>query len=183
MGTYGHVRGLGQGLGSACPQDEERKGHRSRPAPIRGEKDERALQNSEINLQKALLAANAALDKKALEPALLDISKECSYADFLLIVSARSDRQVRAVAENVVEKMVEAGYRPLGVEGVREGRWALVDFGDVVVHVFYHPVREFYDLESMWVDARQVPLQVPPDQRILPHQHFGSLDDEAEAVT
>lgn len=127
------------------------------------------MPNQETNLQKALLAAEAALDKKALEPALLDLSEEDSYTDYLLIVSARSDRQVRAIADSVVEVMAAHGYQPLGVEGRREGRWALVDFGDVIVHVFYHPQREFYDLEGMWVDAKHVPLQVPPDQRIRPH--------------
>lgn len=125
-------------------------------------------QNQSINLQKALLLAGAAIDKKGLEPVLLDISEESSYADCLLIVSARSDRQVRAIADHVVEVAAAEGLRTLGIEGVREGRWALVDFGDVVVHVFYHPLREFYDLEGLWVDAKRVPLQVPPDQRIRP---------------
>jgi ribosome-associated protein len=127
------------------------------------------LQESQPNLQKALAAAEAALDRKALEPALLDLSDEDSYTDFLLVVSARSDRQVRSIADHVIEALTEQGYKLLGVEGRREGRWALVDFGDVVVHVFYHPLREFYDVEGLWVDAKRVPLQVPPDQRIRPY--------------
>ena len=60
------------------------------------------------------------------------------------------------------------GYRAIGVEGVREGRWALLDYGDLVVHVFDHPLREFYDLEGMWFDAPKLELQVPPEQRIVP---------------
>jgi ribosome-associated protein len=127
------------------------------------------LPNTEQSLQRALLCATAALDKKGLEPTLLDLTQEDSYTDYLLIVSAQSDRQVRAIADNVIEALGETSVVPLGVEGRREGRWALVDFGDVVVHVFYHPLREFYDIEGMWVDARKVPLQVPPDQRIRPH--------------
>lgn len=120
------------------------------------------------SLSKALCAAEAALDKKGLEPVLLDVSRLDSYTDYLLVVSALSDRQVRAIADHVTEVMAEHGHRPIGVEGKREGRWALVDFGDVVVHVFYHPQREFYDIEGIWVDAKPVPLEVPPDQRIRP---------------
>ena len=126
------------------------------------------MQGNQPNLQKAHAAAEAALDKKALEPVLLDLSDEDSYTDYLLVVSARSDRQVRSIAEHVVEALTAEGYKLLGVEGLREGRWALVDFGDVVVHVFYHPLREFYDVEGLWGDAPRIPLAVPPDQRIRP---------------
>jgi ribosome-associated protein len=115
------------------------------------------------------------MDKKALEPVLLDLSEEDSYTDYLLIVSAKSDRQVRAIAEHVVEMLGEHGLRPLGVEGAREGRWTLVDFGDLVVHVFSHSLREFYDLEGLWVDAKHVPLEVPAELRIQPYE---SYDDD-----
>lgn len=128
-----------------------------------------ALQRNEPNLQKAQEAVQAALDKKALEPVLLDLTDDDTYTDYLLIVSARSDRQVRSIADHVVEALAAQGHRPLGIEGRREGRWALVDFGDLVVHIFYHPLREYYDVEGLWVDARRVPLAVPPDQRIRPH--------------
>ena len=126
------------------------------------------MQGNEPNLQKAHAAAQAALDKKALEPVLLDLSTEDSYTDYLLVVSARSDRQVRSIADHVIEVLTEQGYKLLGVEGRREGRWALVDFGDIVVHVFYHPLREFYDVEGLWGEAKHIPLVVPPDQRIRP---------------
>ncbi len=127
------------------------------------------MPNLDQSLQRALLAVSAALDKKGLEPTLLDLSQENSYTDYLLIVSAQSDRAVRAIADNVIEVLGNGSVVPLGVEGRREGRWALVDFGDVVVHVFHHPLREFYDIEGLWVDVRRVPLQVPADQRIRPH--------------
>lgn len=126
------------------------------------------MQGSQPNLKKAQAAVEAALDKKALEPVLLDLSDEDSYTDYLLVVSARSDRQVRSIADHVTEALLAEGYKLLGVEGRREGRWALVDFGDLVVHVFYHPLREFYDVEGLWGDAKRVPLVVPPDQRIRP---------------
>jgi ribosome-associated protein len=114
----------------------------------------------------ALVATGAALDKKALEPVLLDVRGATSYTDFILIVSGGSDRQVQAIADGIVARAAEEGVRPLGVEGDREGHWVLVDLGDVVVHVFYHQLREFYDLEGLWSDAPQVMLEVPPEARL-----------------
>jgi ribosome-associated protein len=113
----------------------------------------------------ALKAVEAALEKKAVEPVLLDVHELASYTDFILVVSGRSDRQVAAIADAVAEAMTREGARALGKEGAKGGHWTLLDFGDVVVHVFYHPVRDFYDLESFWVDAPRVALQIPPEAR------------------
>jgi ribosome-associated protein len=96
-------------------------------------------------------------------PVLLDVSGRASYADFIGVVSGRSDRQVEAIAEHVVATMRGQGWQLVGREGNGNGRWTLLDFGDVVVHVFYHPVREFYDIESLWIDAPRVKLKVPPE--------------------
>ena len=121
--------------------------------------------------REALTAAKAAMDaalaKKALLPVLIDVSGRASYADYIGIVSGRSDRQVDAIADHVHKVMQERGRRLLGREGTRNGRWALLDFGDVVVHVFYHPVREVFDIESLWIDAPRVKLQVPPEAMVL----------------
>ena len=114
----------------------------------------------------AMKAVEAALEKKAVEPVLLDVHELASYTDFILVVSGRSDRQVAAVADGIEEALAREGARPLGKEGAKGGHWTLIDFGDVVVHVFYHPVRDFYDLESFWVDAPRVPLEIPPEARI-----------------
>jgi ribosome-associated protein len=114
----------------------------------------------------AMAALDAALGKKAVEPVLLHVSELCSYANYLLIVSGRSDRQVDAISDAVVAEMKKRGLRALGVEGARNGHWALLDFGDVVVHVFHHPAREHYDLEGLWIDAPRVPIDVPADARI-----------------
>jgi ribosome-associated protein len=116
--------------------------------------------------EAALAAIDAALDKKALMPALLDVSGQATYTDFIGVVSGRSDRQVDAIAEHVREVMQQRGWRLLGREGTRNGRWTLLDFGDVVVHVFYHPVREVYDIEGLWIDAPRIPLEVPPEARL-----------------
>jgi len=124
--------------------------------------DERARREA-LALAKAAIAA--ALDKKAVEPVLIDVSGRASYADFIAVVSGRSDRQVEAIAEGVCEALTATGRRPMGREGARNGRWVLLDFGDVVVHVFYHPLREVFDIESLWIDAPRVKLQVPAEAR------------------
>ncbi len=116
--------------------------------------------------QLALAAVAAALEKKALEPVLLDVHELASYPDFILIVSGRSDRQVIAISDAVIEALAREKARPLGTEGQKGGQWTLLDFGDLIVHVFYHPVRDFYDLESFWVDAPRVPLEIPDEARV-----------------
>jgi ribosome-associated protein len=124
--------------------------------------------------QLALAAVAAALEKKALEPVLLDVHELASYTDFILIVSGRSDRQVMSISDGIREAMARAEVRPLGTEGQKGGQWTLLDFGDVIVHVFYHPLRDFYDLESFWVDAPRVPLQIPDDARIHVEEAYPS---------
>ena len=133
---------------------------------------EPTLTKAQAQAQKEALAVakaamDAALAKKALLPVLIDVSGRASYADYIGIVSGRSDRQVDAIADHVHKVMQERGRRLLGREGTRNGRWALLDFGDVVVHVFYHPVREVFDIESLWIDAPRVKLQVPPEAMVL----------------
>ena len=110
-------------------------------------------------------ALDAALDKKVIEPVLLDVRSQSSYTDYLLLLSGTSDRHVQALADAVVEELAKHRVRPIGVEGERQGQWTLIDFGDVVVHVFHHPVREVYDLEGLWCDAERVVLDLPPEVR------------------
>jgi ribosome-associated protein len=125
----------------------------------------------------AMVAVTAALDKKALEPLLLDVSGQSTYTDYILLLSGRSDRHAQAVADAVRETLKRTqGKLPFGVEGERDGQWALLDFGDLVVHVFYHPVREFYDLEGLWIDAPRVPIDVPPDSRAAPDELYGHVN-------
>lgn len=117
------------------------------------------------DIDAAHLAIDAALSKKALEPVLLDVSGMCSYASFILVVSGRSDRQVDAIADGIVTQLREHDLRPLGAEGRGTGQWVLIDFGDMVVHVFHHPVREHYDIESLWINAKRVPIDIPEEAR------------------
>jgi len=113
------------------------------------------------------------MEKKGVEPVILDVSGSSSYTDYILIVSGRSDRQVSAVAEAIEDELREAGRKPMGVEGKRDGHWALLDYGELVVHVFYHPIREHYDLEGLWVDATRVHLDIPPDSRLSAVESYG----------
>jgi ribosome-associated protein len=124
----------------------------------------------------AVVAMQAALDKHALAPVLIDVSSMGSYTDFIGIVSGRSDRQVDAIAENVSQVLKQRGRHVLGQEGTGSGRWTLLDFGAFVIHVFYHPVREFYDLESLWIEAPRVKLDVPPEATLSqPDALYGAL--------
>ncbi|MGD8562783.1 MAG: ribosome silencing factor [Desulfarculaceae bacterium] len=117
-------------------------------------------------LETAQLCAAAALNKKAQDLLLLDVATLTGYADYFLLASGRSTRQAKAIAENITRCLKKAGVKPLSLDGLREGRWALIDFGDVVVHVFHQPIREFYDLESLWGDASRIELN---------HQELGQL--------
>jgi ribosome-associated protein len=104
-------------------------------------------------LAKLRVALDAALEKAIEEPLALDVREVVSFADTFLILTGRSDRHVRAVADAVLEALASRGEEPLGVEGLPEGRWALLDFGDLIVHVFQREVREAYALERLWSDA------------------------------
>lgn len=94
------------------------------------------------------------LEKKALDVVVIDVRGMTSYADYFVLASGESDRQVGAMAEHVAVKLKEEdGTRPLGVEGEQTGNWVLLDYGEVVAHLFLAEVRSFYDLEGLWADA------------------------------
>jgi ribosome-associated protein len=103
--------------------------------------------------ERALLCVNAALEKKAKNIILLKVKELSAFTDYFLICSGASDRQVQAIASSIREKMKKDGMLPLGVEGESYGQWILMDYDDVVVHIFYEPVREFYDIERLWSEA------------------------------
>jgi ribosome-associated protein len=98
-------------------------------------------------------AAELILDRKALDVAILDLRGIASATDFFIIASGRSDTHVSAIADNMIDELKKEGVRPVGVEGLRTGRWVLVDYVDFVVHVFHPSAREFYQLERLWGDA------------------------------
>jgi ribosome-associated protein len=98
------------------------------------------------------------LGKKALDPVVFDVRNLTSVADIFIICSGRSNRQVIAIAEFIQKDLKKHGIRPLSSEGMREGHWVLLDYGHVIFHIFYEPVRKIYDLEGLWVDAKRVKI-------------------------
>jgi ribosome-associated protein len=109
---------------------------------------------------KAMLIVEAALDRKAERPIVLDVRKLTSYADTFVILSGRSDRQVRSISDAIVHALKEEGDQPLGVEGQRDGNWVLIDCNDAIVHIFDPETRERYDLERLWRDAPRIDLEI-----------------------
>ncbi len=101
----------------------------------------------------AVAIAKAGLDKKAEDVTVLDVRGLTGYADYFVLMTADSDRQASAIADNVEQAMKTAGISKVGVEGYETGRWILMDYGDVVAHVMSRESRGFYDLEGLWADA------------------------------
>lgn len=110
---------------------------------------------------KALLLTRFALEKKARDLVVMEVTHLTSIADYFIICSGSSDRQVQSIAQGIEENLGIAGLSPLSVEGGQRGHWVLMDFSDVIVHIFYEPVREFYDLEGLWSQAPRVDLPEP----------------------
>jgi ribosome-associated protein len=111
------------------------------------------------SLALAQRAAQIALDTKALDVVLLDLRGVTDMTDFFLIASGTSDTHARAIGEHVMEEMKKEGFRANHVEGLEKGRWVLVDFVDFVVHIFHPTLRNFYQLERLWADAEQIPVE------------------------
>jgi ribosome-associated protein len=88
----------------------------------------------------------------------MDMKKVTDVTDYFIICSADSDRGVKTIADNIEKKLKELGDKVLGIEGYTEGKWILIDTTDIVIHVFYEPVRKFYDLEGLWIDAPRIKL-------------------------
>lgn len=106
----------------------------------------------------ALVVATAALDKKALAVEILDVVGKIDYADFLVLMTGRSNRHVDALAQAIDEACAKKRKHALSVEGLPAAAWVLIDFGDVVVHIFQEQARGLYDIEGLWLDARRLPV-------------------------
>ncbi len=121
-------------------------------------------------LTKGKAIVEAALERKAERPVVLAMRELTSYADAFVILTGRSDRQVRAIAQSIVEMLKSQGDPPLGVEGLDDGNWVLIDCNDTIVHVFDPETRTQYDLERLWRDAPRMDLGiegVDPDPDVL----------------
>jgi ribosome-associated protein len=109
----------------------------------------------------------AVLGRKALNVVALDVRDLTSIADAFIICSGRSNRQVSAIADHIERELRKEKIKPLSVEGTGEGQWVLMDYGNVIIHVFFESVREFYDLEGLWSDARRITVSAPPKVKSL----------------
>ena len=107
-------------------------------------------------LQKALLCAQVAAGHKAENTLIYEVGEIVSFADYFVICSGRSTRHVHSIAGHIEEALKQRRVKPLGVEGLTEGQWVLLDYNEVVIHIFYQPMRAFYDLEGLWWEAPQV---------------------------
>lgn len=103
-----------------------------------------------------MIAARAAIDKKATDLAVLDLRQVASFTEYFLICTGASTRQVQAISNAVEEALLQSGKRPLHIEGYSSAEWILLDYGDFIVHVFGPASRRFYDLERLWRDAPRV---------------------------
>lgn len=118
------------------------------------------LQDPDVEVPEHLVSmAEAALERNARDPLVLDLRGLSDAADFFLIASGDSDVHTRAIADNLVERLEDRDVRPAGVEGRGPGRWILLDYIDVVVHIFLPRVREFYQIERLWGDAPRARLE------------------------
>ena len=111
------------------------------------------------SLQLAKLCVKAALEKKAADPLILDVRKLCSFADFFVILSGRSTRHVQGLAEAVEGELRSKRVSTSKSEGLKEGSWVLLDYSDVIVHIFYAETRKFYDIEGLWHDAKRIRVE------------------------
>ena len=126
--------------------------------------------------EKALRLCGFALEKKASDLVVLDVGHLTSIAEYFIICSGRSDRQVQSIAQGIEENAAQEGLKPFAVEGTGRGHWVLMDFSDVIVHIFYEPVRKFYDLDALWGDAPRVRL---PERYSKLVEQFQIASDQA----
>ena len=125
-----------------------------------------ANQASPNSEERILHCINAALQRKAKDLMVLQVKALSSFADYFMICSGTSDRQVKAIASWLQESLKKSGMIPLGLEGMQHGQWVLMDYGDIIIHIFYEPLRGFYDLEKFWSEAPKM-----------------SIDDNATEIT
>jgi ribosome-associated protein len=117
-----------------------------------------AASSTDVGRRIALLAAAAGVDKKAEDIQIIDVVGKVDYADYIVLMTGASDRNVAAIARGVETDLAKESIRALALEGLPLARWVLIDFVDVVVHVFQSEWRQVYDLDGLWMDASRIPL-------------------------
>lgn len=116
-----------------------------------------------VSTEMANLAVAVLKDKRARDIRLLDIAEITTLADYFIIATGTSTTHVQSLADEIVYKLTEAGHKLHHKEGFRNGRWILVDYGNIVVHVFHDEERKYYNLEKIWVDAKSIPVDNEDD--------------------
>jgi len=116
-------------------------------------------------MEKAGVGYNAACDKKARDIVLLDIRRVSTATDFLMICNGQSTRQVQSIADEVIAKLREIGARPMGIEGYENARWILLDYCDMVIHIFHEETRKYYEIDRLWDDAPGVPIKLTQERQ------------------
>lgn len=157
-----HARGTGPRKGET-KRLAAHEANRGAPVSVRKKAEPRAA--GAVNEEAKLLAltiATAALDKKAVNVQIVDVNGRVDYADYLVLMSGRAERHVVSIADGIEEACVKLTpkHKPTAVEGRTPGQWVILDFGDVIAHVFLEEARSFYDFDALWTDARRVPLSV-----------------------
>jgi ribosome-associated protein len=123
------------------------------------------------------LAVRTIVAHKGIDTVLLKVNEFCSFADYFIICSGGSRRHVQALAQHLEEALARTGLKPLGVEGLEDGQWVLLDYNIMVIHIFLEPMRDFYNLEDLWSDAPKI--QIDQDNESA----FSSQDPLATALT
>lgn len=141
---------------ASLPVPAERKDETKRKARVRAADE---VDPAKVARERALQIAAAGLEKKASDVAIIDVYGKVDYADFLVLMTGTSDRHVASIVQGVEDDQRKHGERALSVEGLPIANWVLVDFADVVVHVFQEHARGTYDLDGLWMDATRVPFK------------------------
>ncbi len=154
-GKAAALRSEGVARGAARPAQRKPETRKSLPKSAPKGSAVKSVKRPERDPSRedALFIAELGLEKKAEKVLLLDVRGLTSFADYFVLMTAQSDPQLSAIADHLVQGMKKRGEQALGVEGLDAGQWVLIDFGHIVVHLFYKETREFYDIEGLWADA------------------------------
>lgn len=128
------------------------------------------------------LAVKTIVAHKGLDPVLLKVTEFCSFADYFLICSGGSRRHVLGLAQHVEEALAQVGLKPLGVEGLEEGQWVLLDYNIVVIHIFLEPLRDFYKLEDLWSEAPKIQLDLDDDSALSSQETLSVAETDSEPI-
>jgi ribosome-associated protein len=128
------------------------------------------------------LAVRTIVAHKGIDTVLLKVSESCSFADYFVICSGGSKRQVSALAEHLEEALSRAGLKPVGVEGLEEGQWVLLDYNIMVIHIFLEPLRDFYNLEDLWSDAPKIQIDQDNESAFSSQDPLTAAETDSEPV-